>query len=595
MITLWHRARHSLGVKLVLGCLAVEVVMLSILVITNISIMSASLADQMQTRVVEVETLLNAALAVPLVQRDNGALQDVLDSSRSERGIERLLLVDTRGIVMARSGWPDDMAPPPPPAAPTSPLLDDRDQWEITRPITVGGQSYGRLHMGISTRFFHDARSTMLRSSIAIALAEVALSTLLLAVIGFLLTRRLRAVAATSEAIANGDLSARARVSGGDDEVKRLADSFNLMAETLDRRVRDLATLSEAVEQSPVSVVITDTDGVIQYVNPHCCTASGYHAAEVIGQTPRIFKSGTTSAEDYQKLWATITSGTVWRGNFRTRRKDGSLFWEEAAIAPVTDAAGRIAQYVSVKLDVTESRQREEDLRRAVDHLTVANEELQRFAYVASHDLQEPLRTVVSFSQLLERRFSGQLGHDGDDYIRLVVGAGKRMHELINDLLVYSRSGQSNRSPERVSADTACRAAMENLHEAIARSSAAIVIDELPDVVAEEFQVVQLFQNLLGNAIKFCRQDVAPQILVTAHRDENMWIFAVTDNGIGFDPSAQDVFEIFRRLHPSHIYPGTGIGLAICKRIVQRYGGRIWASSRPGAGSTFLFSLPAAD
>jgi PAS domain S-box-containing protein len=581
MIRRWHEFRHSLAVKLVAASLVVELVMLSVLVVTNAHVMSVSLGDQMTTRIAEVETLLNAALAVPLVQRDNGALQDVLGAVRRERGIEYLILWDARGTVMARSGFE-------PPKTRTGEQARDLDM-----PITLGGQTYGRLHAVMSTALFGEARRTLLSSSVAIAVAEVMLSTVLLSLIGFVLTRRLRSVAATSEAIAAGDLSARVR-GGGDDEVSRLGSSFNQMAEALEVRIRDLATLSQAVEQSPVSVVITDLNGTIQYVNPQFCAVTGYEMAEVVGRNPRLLKSGYTSAEAYESLWETIGSGGVWRGLFYNRRKDGSHYWEEAAIAPVADASGRIVQYVAVKQDVTDMRRREEELRRAVDHLTAANQELQRFAYVASHDLQEPLRTVVSFSQLLERRFAAQLDKEADDYIRLVVGAGKRMHDLINDLLAYSRLGQADQAPEPVAAGAAFRMAMENLRDSLAKSGADVQVGPLPEVMSQEFQLVQVFQHLVGNAIKFRLPGRTPRIAVTAIPEGGMWRFAVADNGIGFDPSEQDVFEIFRRLHPPQTYPGTGIGLAICRRIIQRHGGRIWVTSQPGEGSTFYFTLPPA-
>jgi len=579
-----------LGFKLVVASLVIEVVMLSLLLATSSRITAGYLEEQFDRRLADEGKLLNAALVAPVFQRDFGALADLLSLLCSKESIEYLVVLDRKGTVMAASGWPAEI-PLPPPSGGRPAALSGR--FDTVVPIAALGQSLGTLHFGVSTTFFAQARNSLLGIGIAIAAAEILLSAALLATIGYWLTRRLRAVTTAAEAIAAGALDARVDTGSGTDEVDRLGASFNIMADALAARVRELAILSRAVEHSPVSIIITGIDGTIEYVNPQFTAATGYSAAEAIGATPRILKSGDTPAKDYAALWATITAGDIWRGAFRNRHKDGKLFWEEAAIAPVKDGSGRITHFVGIKLDVTASRQREQALRQAVDSLTAVNSELQRFAYVASHDLQEPLRTVVSFTQLLERKFAGRLDADGEEYIRLVVGAGKRMHELINDLLAYSRIGGSDRPFVPTSAKAACQAAIDNLRDSIAASGAEIAVGDLPEVMAEEIQLVQLFQNLLGNAVKFHRPGAQPRVSVSASRDGNAFTFTVSDNGIGFDPGEQDVFEIFRRLHPVQSYPGTGVGLAICRRIVQRHGGHIWVSSRPGQGSTFSFTLPA--
>lgn len=564
--------------------------MLSILMATNVGILGTSLETQTARRIAELDTLLVAALAVPLVARDQGALQDILDAVRQREGVEFLVLVNARGLVMARSGWPLGV---PPPLASTGPPSVEAQRWDAIVPVTLGGQIYGRLHYGLSTAFFGKARSSMMGLNFAIAVTEVVLSALILSFIGFMLTRRLRILARASRAIAAGDLGARAEIRGNGDEIDRLGTSFNHMAEALDSRVRELSKLWRAIEQGPMAVVITDRHGTIEYVNPQFHAISGYAPEEAIGGNPRLLKSGLTPPEVYRELWSTILSGGVWRGNFLNRRKDGGLFWEDAAIAPVSDQTGAISHFVAVKIDITAKRAKEEELAKVVERLTQTNTELERFAYVASHDLKEPLRTVISFAQLLDKRFAGTLGDEGAEYLRFVVGASTRMNDLISDLLVFSRIGASGRQFAVVSTDYACRAALENLHERIIEEKAEITVPALPEIEADGVQLVQLFQNLLGNAIKFRRPGVAPEVSVTVRREGEFWEFAVADNGIGFNPGEQDVFEIFRRLHSAVDYPGTGVGLAICKRIVLRHGGRIWAESELGHGSVFHFTLPA--
>ncbi len=350
--------------------------------------------------------------------------------------------------------------------------------------------------------------------------------------------------------------------------------------------------LSQAVEQSPVAVMITDPDGVITYVNPCFCANSGYTRDDVVGRNARVMKGTPVPPEENEEMWRTIKSGHIWRGMFHNRRRNGALYWDEASISPVRDTDGEISHFVGITQDVTERQNKDMELHRAVEQLTEINTELERFAYVASHDLQEPLRTLTSFTQLLNRRYRGQMDTTADEYMTFIVDAAKRMHELINDLLTYSRITGEGRSFARVSAGHACELALKNLHCSIEESQAVITMMELPEVVGDEIQLMQLFQNLIGNAIKFRHPGTRPEVCVSVRRENDQWLFSVADNGIGIESSTQDIFEIFRRLHSPTAYPGTGVGLAVCKCIVQRHDGRIWVDSQPGGGSTFFFTLP---
>ena len=342
------------------------------------------------------------------------------------------------------------------------------------------------------------------------------------------------------------------------------------------------------------AIIFLDLDGRIASWNKGAERIKGYRAEEIVGQHFSRFypPADIAGGKPERELQVATSEGRFEDEDWRVR-KDGSRFWANVVVTALRDGSGRVNGFVKITRDLTVRKQAEDELKRYAEELQRSNQELEHFAYVASHDLQEPLRTVSSFSQLLARRYQGKLDADADEFITFIVDGATRMQTLINDLLAFSRIGTRGDLLASVDSGEIFQAAKENLELAIAESGAVITKDPLPALVADQRQLTQLFQNLFSNAIKFRRSEEEPRIHVSAVRQEGAWQFSVRDNGIGIAPQYFDRnFIIFQRLHGREEYSGTGIGLAICKKIVERHGGRMWVESEPGTGSTFYFTIP---
>ena len=435
-------------------------------------ILAQTFAQHTDIRQKEIENVIATSLAVPLVERDSATLQDTLDAFYAHGGIDYLLLLDSRGRSMASVNWSSDTIPA---TSQGLPGQNNAPVWDAVADIHLGGQVYGYLYYGLSTTPLIMARETMQRSALLIFALAMVGSTVLFSAIGFWLTHRLRHFVTAAEAIASENPSARVPVGKGGDEIDRMGQNFNAMAEALESKILEL------------------------------------------------------SAND-------------------------------------------------------------RELRRS-------NEDLKQFAYLASHDLQTPLRTIASYVQLLERRYADQLDDDGKAFIQYAADGSKRMSVLLQSILDYSLIDTAPLKQAEVPMDAVWATTLKNLDAAIRSSGATVELTTaLPTVKGIETQIGQILQNLLENAIKYREADRAPKVFFGAEKDGNFWRFDMIDNGLGIDESYIDkIFTIFQRLHTVEEYEGTGIGLAFCKKVVERHGGRIWASSQgPGKGSAFHFTLPAA-
>ena len=348
------------------------------------------------------------------------------------------------------------------------------------------------------------------------------------------------------------------------------------------------------LEAAPDAMVVVNQKGEIVLLNVQAEKQFGYSRDELVGQkvkniipqgfAERLVADALRSVED--ALAQQIGTGIELTG----RRKDSSEFPIEIMLSPLESAEGILV--TAAVRDITTRKTAEANLLNKMEELNRSNEELGQFAYIASHDLQEPLRMVASYTQLLSRRYKGKLDSDADEFIAFAVDGASRMQRLIQDLLAYSRVGTKGRDLLDISSEEALQQALINLRGAIEEKGALVTHDPLPAVVADDMQLIQLFQNLVGNAIKYQNSGI-PKVHISASRNgSKKWTFSVKDNGLGIDPQYfEKIFGMFQRLHKREEFAGTGIGLAICKKIVERHGGSISVESQPGQGSTFRFAL----
>jgi PAS domain S-box-containing protein len=281
-----------------------------------------------------------------------------------------------------------------------------------------------------------------------------------------------------------------------------------------------------------------------------------------------------------------VETGTPFELEARLRGKNGEFRWFMIRSVPLRDDEGRIVRWFGTSTDIHENKLMQLELKRA-------NQDLEQFAYSASHDLQEPLRSIKIFSQLLSDRYGNKLEDRAREFLGNVRVSASRMEMLVRDLLAYTQASMVDKAPEEVDANAALQAALANLAGAIAETGAKVDFDPLPSVRVHASQLQQVFQNLISNAIKYHRAGISPVVHITARRENEGWLFSVIDNGIGIEAEFQErIFGLFKRLHTGSEYSGTGIGLTLCQRIVERHNGRIWVESEPGAGSIFHFTVP---
>jgi len=441
--------------------------------------------------------------------------------------------------------------------------------------------------------------------------AETVLAVLLISsLIAFLLSTSLRAVIAnpisqlvhaTRLVSETSDYSIRVQKLAGD-ELGVLVDRFNEMLagiQSRDHSLRSaLAEREEALreaekarerfrfmaESMPQKIFTASPAGDVDYFNRQWTEFTGLSFAQIekLGWIKFVHPD---EVEENVQIWRqSIETGEPFHIQHRFRRADGAYRWHLTRAHAMRDALGDISMWIGSNTDIHEQKEKEDELRRA-------NDDLQQFAYSASHDLQEPIRNVAVYSEIVAKRYHNILDADGQQFLGFLTEGGRRLGMLINDLLAYTRAGMVENDMPTVDSSAVLRHTLASLAEAIRETDARVTYDPLPEVQMSEAHLQQVFQNIIGNALKYRTGD-APLIHVSAVRQGPAWRFSVKDNGIGIESQYKEkIFGVFKRLHRDQKYSGTGIGLAICQRVVERYGGRIWVESARGKGSTFFFTI----
>ncbi len=425
------------------------------------------------------------------------------------------------------------------------------------------------------------------------------LSSKLSAVITTPISQLVRATTLVSE---TSDYSTRAE-KRSDDELGVLVGRFNEMLagiqsrddnlnEALTEREEALREAEKArerlrfmAESMPQKIFTTLPDGETDYLNRQWMEFTGLPVDQIRGWGWAQFVHPDDLEGNLQAWRHSLESGEPFHFQHRFRRADGVYRWHLSRALAMPDADGRILLWIGSCTDIHEQKETEEELRRA-------NDDLQQFAYSASHDLQEPIRNVSLYSQIVANRYQALLDSDGQQFLGFLTEGGRRLAKLVDDLLAYTRAGAGEINPTSVDSSAVLKDALASLAEVIRENEAIVTHDPLPEVWMGATHLQQLLQNLISNALKY-RNEPPPRIHVSAVNLGAAWRFSVQDNGIGIDAKYKEViFGVFKRLHRDQKYTGTGIGLAICQRVVERYGGRIWVESGPGKGSTFFFTVP---
>ena len=372
--------------------------------------------------------------------------------------------------------------------------------------------------------------------------------------------------------------------------------------ENLRRSLRETSDYKFALDESSI-VAITDQKGIIKYVNNNFCKISKYKENELIGQDHRIINSGYHSKEFIRNLWVTIANGKIWRGELKNKAKDGSIYWVDTTIVPFLNQEGKPYQYVAIRSDITGKKKAEKEIQqlneeleqKVIDRTTQlesVNKELEAFSYSVSHDLRSPLRIIDGYADMLATDYKNKLDKEGNQNISIIKESAQRMGQLIDDLLNLSHTGRKELVMHTINMNELVQPVIDE-QLLLSGNRADIQADKLEPAECDSNLLRQVWSNLIGNAIKYSATQQQPVVRISSTKKRTETVYSIADNGVGFDMRyVGKLFGVFQRLHKASEFEGTGVGLALVKRIITKHGGKVWVDAQPGKGATFYFSLP---
>jgi len=624
---------------LVIGILAAFSFLIGLLTyIATQPVVIQNVEEQAADRLRAELTQLQGVLQILLRAENSEGAQSVVVSLGSAPKHELALLTDARGVIIASTRLSDVGAVWTSLTPPLDRLMIDQvnisggavvrlmpdsrhlaGYVNICDPIITGTlrpPQCGFLYQRINLSQAREAAVDVLhRQAVAYGLGLAVLAGVLGIIFHRVVTRRVERLIATVNRFTDGDTAARAALEG-QDELARVGEAFDSMAQTIANNQQELQRLNTQLErrveertrelqeseqrfrvifeQAAVGVAqITSRSGEFVRINQRYCDILGYSQDEMLGRTFQEVTHSKNLPEDVNNMDC-LLKGEIEKFSMEKHytRKDGTTIWVNLFVSPMWQPGEEPSYHISVMEDVTERKMIEMEILQQRAELARSNADLQQFASVAAHDLQEPLRMVSSYTKLLGKRYVGKLDADADEFIAYAVDGANRMQTLIRDLLEYSRVGKGKLHMSMIDCEEVVVQAVRNLQTLISERHAQMVWENLPHVRADISRLTQVFQNLFANAMKFCDAATIPRITVCAESRTMDWLFSVQDNGIGIKPEhSTKIFEVFQRLHNRTQYSGTGIGLALCKRIVEDHGGQIWVESTPEKGSTFFFTI----
>ena len=518
---------------------------------------------------------------------DPKSAAETLGSLRARPHVIDACVYRPDGAIFATYSRPDSTGCPP--AAPGMGIRFTAKGVIVSQPIMLSGRQIGSLilqyDLGEIWERIRLYGSTVLGVLLASSLVAFLLSSRLREMIAAPISHLVRATTSVSE---TGDYSTRAD-KFSNDELGLLVDRFNEMLAGIQSRDDALKKERERfrfmAESMPQKIFTARPDGYTDYLNRQWSEYTHLPLDQMTGSNWAQLIHPDDVEETVAAWKHSVETGEPLRLEHRLRNAAGKYCWHLTSAHAMRDTDSRIIMWIGSSTEIHEQKEKEQALRRA-------NDDLQQFAYSASHDLREPIRNVAVYSEIVANRYQGVLDEEGRMFLGFLTEGGRRLAMLVSDLLAYTSAGTGELTEPKVDSTAVLKHSLSSLAEAIRESGAEVTYDPLPEIYMGEAHLQQVLQNLLSNALKY-RDQSPPRIHVSAVRQSADWCFSVKDNGIGIDPQYKEkIFGVFKRLHHDRTYGGTGIGLAICKRVVERYGGRIWVDSEPGKGSTFYFTVP---